>query len=446
MPIRDIAIVSIVLLLAVLTFRRPWIGVMNWTWLSIMNPHRYTWGFAYNAPLAAIAGAATLLALVFTKERQSPFKGPPAIWLFVFAIWMTISWLLGYDPAGDYYQWDKVAKIYLMTFVALALLSTKQHIMAFAWVTVGSLAFLAAKGGFFTILHGGSYRVWGPAGSFIEDNNHLALATIIIIPMLHFLQLQLDNKWHRHLMSVVMLLCVAAALGSHSRGAFIALAAMGITFWWRSKRKGLIGLMILFSFLVLLPMMPAEWWDRMATIKDYDEDASAMGRINAWLVAIEVAKHNFFGAGMSYQYQVLFTLYGVHETFVRAAHSIYFQILGNHGFVGLFLYLGIWFSTYRCAGNLRRRWSMQKETKWVADLGAMVQVSLIGFAAGGAFLSMPYFDLPYNYMALVVLAAKWVETRAWEKEANLPFLEFAGLSKMKRRRPSVRIPRRLDHQ
>jgi hypothetical protein len=46
----------------------------------------------------------------------------------------------------------------------------------------------------------------------------------------------------------------------------------------------------------------------------------------------------------------------------------------------------------------------------------MVQVSLVGFAVGGAFLSLAYFDLPYNLMALTVAARVWVQSRAWERE------------------------------
>ncbi len=424
---RDILIVSIVFVSAILAFRRPWIGVMLWTWLSIMNPHRFSWGFAYSAPLAAIAVGVTMVGLLFTKERQLPFQGAPIWWFAVFIGWMTLSWLFGIDAAGDYVQWIKVMKIYFMTFIALVLLKTKHHIMAFAWITIGSLAVLGAKGGLFTVLHGGNYRVWGPPGSFIEDNNAFALALIAIIPLLRFLQLQMQNKWVRHGMSATMFLCVASALGSHSRGALLAIIAMGAMFWWRSHRKGPVGVLIVVALLALLPMMPEEWWHRMNTINDYQEDASAIGRLNGWHVAFEVAKHYFFGGGMGYQHQFLFSLYGLYNTDVIAAHSIYFQILGNHGFIGLFLYLAIWFSTYRYAGWLRRNTASISEEKWVCDLGAMVQVSLVGYAVGGAFLSLAYFDLPYNMMVVVVLARKWVETRAWEHEPQVSFLEYAGL-------------------
>ena len=435
-PLRDTLIVCIVLILAIMALRRPWIGVMNWTWLSIMNPHRYAWGFAVTAPVAAIAAASTLVGLLLTKDKRSPMQGAPPWWLLILAVWITISWLVGYDPTGDHAQWDKVIKIYLMIFVSLALLKTKNHLMVFAWVTIGSMAFLAAKGGFFTVITGGGYRVWGPPKSFIADNNHFALATIMTIPMLHFLQLQMKLTWQKHTMSIVMLLCVASALGSQSRGALLALAATGAVFWWRSSRKGLIGLAAILIILVALPMMPDTWWDRMSTIKTYQEDASAMGRINAWLVAIEVAKNNFFGGGMSYQHTSYFMMYGVHETIVRAAHSIYFQILGNHGFVGLFLFLGFWVSTFFYAGKLRKESQISPHAKWTGDLGAMVQASLIAYAVGGAFVSMPYFDLPYNLMILVVLARKWVTNQAWETDPKESFYESLGFKR--KRKPQTR--------
>ena len=61
----------------------------------------------------------------------------------------------------------------------------------------------------------------------------------------------------------------------------------------------------------------------------------------------------------------------------------------------------------------------------------MAQVCFVGFAVGGAFLSLSYFDLPYNVMVMVVLPKRWVVTRAWEREAPVSFLEYAGLRRSK---------------
>lgn len=433
---RDILIFSLVVWGCLAALKRPWIGVMVWTWLSIMNPHRYAYGFAYSAPLAAMAAGATLLGLLMTKERASPNKGAPMVWLLAFMAWITLSWLMGLGPEGDYPQWSKVMKIQFMVVVGMALLHSKQHILALAWVSAGSLALLGAKGGIFTVLTGGGYRVWGPPGSFIQDNNEFALSLVMTIPLLRFLQMQLQAAWQRHLLTVAMVLCAAAALGTHSRGALLAITAMTLLLWWRGKSRLLGGVLIALVATSLLAFMPDNWVDRMNSIGDYQEDRSALGRISAWWNAFGVAKSYIFGVGFNAARPELFARFSPYPDFVHAAHSIYFQIMGNHGFIGLFLFLGLFVSTYRVAGRLRYEARGVEQARWCGELGAMAQVSLVGYAVGGAFLSLSYFDLPLNIMMMVVLSRVWLTGRVWESEPEVKkvWWTIPGLA----RRPQVR--------
>jgi probable O-glycosylation ligase (exosortase A-associated) len=416
---RDMAVFAVIAVWAAYALKRPWLAVLLWVFVSIANPHRLTWGFMYTAPVAQLAAIVALVGLMWTKERDSPFKGSPLAWLAIFTVWITLSWLMGFDRAGDYYQWEKVMKIYLMIFVGMALLRDKRHIFALAWVTAGSMALLGVKGGYFTIITGGNFRVWGPDGSFIEDNNEFALACVIAIPILRFLQMQLPPGWQRHAMTLVMVLTAAAAIGTHSRGSFLALIAMAFVLWWRGRNRLLTMIPILVVSLGLITFMPESWVTRMETIGEYEQDASALGRFSAWWTAWGVAKSYPFGAGFLVARHELFAAYSPYYAqfgSVHAAHSIYFQVLGNHGIVGLFLYLMIWLTTWRSASWLRKHGKKHPEARWTADLGAMVHVSLIGYMVGGAFLSLSYFDLPYNIMMLVVLARVWVQSRAWECE------------------------------
>lgn len=417
---RDILIIAIVMAGALASLRRPWIGIMLWTWLSIMNPHRYTWGLAYDAPLAAIAAASVVLGLLMTKDRESPFKASPVTWMVIFMVWISLSWLAGIDPAGDYEQWKKVMKIDVFIVLSLMLLHSKQHIFALMWVCAGSLALLGVKGGIFTIATGGSEKVWGPAGSFIADNNEFALAIVMTIPLLRFLQLQLQNKWARHGMTVAMVLCAAAALGSQSRGALLAISAMGIYFWWHGKNKLGVGVAMLLIVIPLIMFMPDSWSDRMSTIGTYQEDVSAMGRISAWWSAWNSAFHYPFGVGFISARAELFALYSPYGDRPLAAHSIYFQVLGNHGFVGLFIFMGLFVATWRSAGWLRAQKFTSPDKQWCSDMGTFCQVSLAGYAVGGAFLSLAYFDLPYNVMVMVVLTRIWVEKQSWLTEPTYP--------------------------
>jgi putative inorganic carbon (HCO3(-)) transporter len=407
----------LVLVGAIAAMRQAWIGVMLWTWLSIMNPHRYTYGFAFDAPLAMVAFCATAVGLVVTRDRASPFKAPVVGVFLAFIIWISISTLLGLDPSGDYWQWNKVMKVDLMILVALVLLSSKKHILALTWVCAGSLALLGAKGGVFTLLTGGNFRVWGPPGSFIEDNNEFALSLVMAIPLLRFLQMQLLSRWGRHAMTAVTLLCAVAAVGSYSRGALLAITAMAAFLWWNGKNKIVMGLALVVVAPLLIAFMPSEWMGRMSTIGEYEQDESSMGRISAWWNAWNIAFHYPTGVGFDAARPELFARFSPYPDAVHAAHSIYFQVLGNHGFIGLFLFLAIWLMTWRSAGWLRSKCAKIPEAAWCVDLGAMCQVCLVGYAVGGAFLSLAYFDLPYNVMVIVVLARVWVQTKGWLRES-----------------------------
>lgn len=415
---RDILIVGLVVWGSLAALKRPWIGVLLWTWLSIMNPHRYTYGFAYSFPVAALAAACTLMGLIHTRDKHNPMADNPVTWFVVFCGWMTLTWLLGVDVEGDFDQWKKVMKINLMLLVGLALIRSKVQIMALMCVVVASLAILGIKGGVFTLLHGGSYRVWGPSGSFIEDNNEFALSLVMTIPLMRYLQLQAHSAWLKRSLFVGMALVAISALGSHSRGALLALASMALFLWMGSKNKASMGLLLLVVGSLMIGFMPDEWSQRMDTIKTYEQDGSALGRINAWWHAWNIAIHRPFGVGFNPIRPDLALAYAPDPSDLRAAHSIYFQVLGNHGFVGLFIFLGIGISTWRSASWIKKQTRNIPECKWCFDLAVMSQVSLVAYAVGGAFLSLAYFDLPYEVMALVVLTRVWVQKQTWTQESS----------------------------
>ncbi len=154
----------------------------------------------------------------------------------------------------------------------------------------------------------------------------------------------------------------------------------------------------------------------MSTMRTYEDDGSAMGRISAWWNAWNLAFHYPLGVGFNAARPELFALYSPYPTGPLAAHSFYFQILGNHGFVGLALFLAVFGATWVSAGWLRRQKFPSPDAKWCNDLGAMCQVALAGYAVGGAFLSLAYFDLPYDILVMVTLTRAWAQRQAWQAE------------------------------
>ncbi len=402
---RDIAITAILAVLALISLGRPDVGVLTWTWVSMMNPHRLTWGFAYDLPVALVVVLTTLIGLLFYKgEKRLPLTAP-VLFLLIFDLWMVLTHFSGFHPELVHDKALAILKIQFMVFVTIWVLVTKQHINWFVGVVVFSIGFYGVKGGIFTIATGGNYRVWGPPSSFLEGNNEIALALILTIPLMYYFYRVLEGRWIKHGFLAAMILCAAAALGSQSRGALLALAAMAGLLWWRSDRKLLFGSLMVVAGILLIAMMPSTWEERMATISNYEQDLSAMQRIDVWRMTWNLAVANpVLGGGYGIYTEDLVAIYNPTPIGgLRNAHSIYFGVLGEQGFLGLFLFLGIWFSVWRSCAAVRRLTKSVAELQWSYWLASMVQVSLMGYLVGGAFLYLPYVDFPYNLLIVSVI-------------------------------------------
>lgn len=383
-----------------------------WAWISYMNPHRLAYGFAYNMPFAQIVALVLFLAIIFNRKEleKLPIDGTMRVWLF-FLFWMALSSVFAIYQYDAFVYYSRIIKIQLLTFLTMMLLTDLVKIRHLVWVIVLSIGFYSIKGGVFTILTGGSYRVWGPTGSFIEENNGLALATIMVIPLMYHLFSIERNRWIRYAIGAGIFFSLASAVGSQSRGALLAIAAVMGFFWLKTKNKFLTGFLIIILAIAGLNFMPESWHNRMNTIQTYEEDSSAMGRINAWIYSINIANDRFLGGGFNSWTAENYALYSPEATQVSAAHSIYFGVLADHGWIGLIAFLLIlWFTWQSLAGVIKKSKNNDKYGEYLS-LAKMLQVSFIAYMVGGAFLSLSYFDLPWHLIAISLLIKKQLETK-----------------------------------
>lgn len=180
---RDILVTLIVFGLLPSVLRSPVNGVLMWVWISVMNPHTQGWGFATGFPFAHIIALTTIFSMLFTHEPRALPWTPVTAAMLAFTAWMCITLPFSIYLEPSLVMWWKVMKIMLMTFVCAMLVKSARDIHRLAWVLVISLGVYGVKGGIFTLRSGGSYRVWGPENTFIADNNALALALIMVIPL-----------------------------------------------------------------------------------------------------------------------------------------------------------------------------------------------------------------------------------------------------------------------
>ncbi len=387
---------------------RPYVGVLLWSWIGYMNPHRLAWGFARDFPFAMLIGVVTLLAVLFSKEPKRIPWTRETILLVMFILWMVVTTFFAFYPESAWLQLEKVIKIQVMTFVTLMLMINRERIELLILVIVVSLGLYGVKGGLFTLATGGNYHVYGPAGTFIGDNNAIGMALIMLLPLMRYLQLRANKIWMRVGLIASMVLTVIAILGTQSRGALVGIVAMALFLILKSRKRFILLVMMALMIPLAFSIMPETWFERMRTIETYQIDKSAQGRFRAWTYAIDVARERpFVGGGF--------------EAFLGRtdAHSIYFEVLGEHGFVGLALFLWLGWFTWRTGTWVIRKTKKLDELRWAGDLAAMLQVSLVGYAAAGAFLGLAYFDFYYHLVALMVLCKTIAVTQTSEAASEL---------------------------
>lgn len=424
---RDIIVLLIVAGILPFAIRRPYLGIMLWCWIGYMNPHRLAYGFAYNFPFAAIIAGVTIVALIISRDKKNIPWYPLTIAWILLVIWMSVTTVFAMVPDEAVSEWSRTIKIQFMTLLTILIMNTRTKLDYLIWIIVVSLGFWGIKGGIFTLLTGGNYMVFGPKGSFISGNNSLALALVMTLPLMRYLQLQTRRIWVRHGLTIAMVLSAFSIVASYSRGAFVAIAAMGATLLLKSRKRAIMILAALILVPVMYSFMPDKWFERIETIQHYDQDRSVLGRFNAWWFAYNVAKEKpLTGGGMGVFDQELFERYAPEPENFHDAHSIYFEMLGEQGFIGLALFLMLGLLALRSGRYIIRNAQDNPDLYWARDLAAMVQVSIIGYAVGGAFLGLAYFDLYYHLIAIVILTRFVIDNEISSRAAEISGVEKQG--------------------
>lgn len=418
--VRDIVLTAFILGILPAVLIRPHWGILLWTWVGLMNPHKMTWGFAYNFPFAMIIGVVTILAILMSREPKRLPLAPPVVILLMLIFWMTITTaLFSLFPDLAWPKWEKVIKIQVFILLTLIVMQSEARIRSLVLVATLSIAYFGIKGGLYTIAHGGGGMVLGPDGGFIAGNTEIALALTVTLPLMRWLQLQTDRVWLKRAATVAMILIAISVLGSQSRGGFLALAAMATFMWFKSRKKIVLGAVLVALGATLFSFMPDTWHRKMDTIETYEQDRSAMGRIGAWRFATNLALDRPIGGGGFDTFEEkAYNRYAPDERALDP-HSIWFQVLAEHGFVGLGLFLLLWASSWRTGTSIIRLCRNRPDLTWARDLAAMIQAALVGFWAGGSFLGLAYWDYPYILVVVLVLTKVVIERQIGEARIKL---------------------------
>lgn len=424
---RQLCLLATMGVLLPLAVRYPIIGILLWDWISYMDPHRVAYGFVSGIPWAQLTVAATVIGCFVAKEPKRFPVNATTVLTILFLIGVTITTLTALAPTDLVLPaYTKVAKMFVILPLSAALLTSRRRIHAVLWVMAISLGYFAVDQGGASLATAGGHHVVGPPDSLLTDNNEFAAGLLTVLPLMNYLRLQSPDKWVRRALLTVIVLGLIAVLGTYSRGAMLALAALCAVFWTRSRRKIPTGIVMVIVLGLAIWFMPDTWTDRMHSISHYKADQTADQRLAIWGVAWRIAlAHPYLGGGFNVTiYDPLMRIIAPHiQPFL--IHSIWFQVLGEQGFVIFSIWLGL------TLVGIRNSFRLIKETRgipgleWCNDLARMVQCSIVAYCVAGSFLPIGYWDLYFNI--LVCLAAAR-EVAAMEIRKALPASTPKGLA------------------
>jgi probable O-glycosylation ligase (exosortase A-associated) len=415
--VRDLMILGMMCLYIPLALSNAFLAYLLWCWTAVIALNGYVYGFMRSMPINLVFALIAIILLILGRDKlRGRIVLPRTSWLFIlFAVQATISYVFAYDElARNTELYTNLLKALAFCILMPCLLTERYRIHALVMAITLGLTFHGVIEGLKSVVTLGGHKIAGLAR--FGDNNHFAIVMVMVIPLLLYVYRYSAHRLLRWIALAGVFLSVATVIGTHSRGGFLSMALMAVWIVFNIRRRirgaALLGL----AFLTVVVLAPSGWSERMNTIKEAGHDSSFMTRVVAWKISSEIALQSpFTGGGFhAVQSQEVWSkfrgsdgLLGFVDTPYRAeqafaAHSVYFEVLGDLGFVGLLIFLAILANTFIAGFQIRQEVARRgPHLKWAADLANMLAASMIGYVVGAAALSLAYHEVMYMFVMLM---------------------------------------------
>lgn len=424
-------------------FSGAFAAALGFLWVDIVRPQMVAYSIINGLPLSLIA-AVVMLGLYFIRDRKSPPKFGPVLGLImVFAVWVTFTTYLSAFPTQAWEKWDWVSKVLIFAIVIPFIFRSRIQIEAFLLVFVFSASTIFFSTGAKTLLGGGGYStlaIMGTGNSGLSETSTLAVVCVMQIPVVMFLMrytlLLPKNLLTRGLFLGIIFMAVATVVGTGARTGIIAMVMMCTLSMLQSKQKKwwLLGLAVAATVLLNLDLSKTAWGQRMSTIEGYSADSSALGRIAVWKWTLDfVSSHPLGGGFNAFLHNRILTVtpdgvvHYMPEGVIggKAFHSIYFELLGEQGFIGFAIYFAIIALTILKLLKLKKAWRHHEGMAWMGDLANTLLTSLFIFLAGGAFVGIAYQPYIFYVVSLTVALDQYA-IRVKREKLNSHQLKIQG--------------------
>jgi len=437
----DLVLAAFLAALLLMGLKRPFLWVLAYIYVDIVAPQKIGWGFMTALPasmLVFVAAFGGWLLLDGKKGTQFTFRQFLMALLLAWCAYTT----LGADfPEEAATKWSWVWKSLVFAIFLPLTLRTRLRIEATALIMVLSAGSIIISAGIKTVLSGGGY---GALQSYVGDNtglyegSTLSMVAISIIPLIVWLARHgtvFPPDWRVKIYAVCLCFaCLLVPVGTQTRTGLVCIAVLGVLSLRYVKQRFLVlGLMGALGVMAI-PFLPQSYLERMSTLTNHQSDESASTRIAVWKWTLDYVGDNPSGGGFdaflgnSFKYRTRHVDESGSTASVeyvdvvdegRAYHSAYFEVLGEQGWPGLFLWMllqGLGLIQLEIVMR-RLRKSKKPQDLSYASLANALQAGHIIYLVGALFVGIAY--QPFIYMLVALQIALVLQVKR-EAKARLP--------------------------
>jgi probable O-glycosylation ligase (exosortase A-associated) len=393
----------------------PFVATLGYVWVDTFQPQFVAYIILNQLPVSLIMGLAAFGTYFMFDRRNPPPMNLQTFLQIAMLIWTSATMLWAQLPDLAYMKFDVVWKTLLFAAFVPFVIRSRVQLEAFAQTYVFSLAANFVPFGAKVILSGGGYGVnlgLQSGNSGLSEGGLLSTVCLMAVPLALYLGKhgQLLPRWKIVTIGYwgIAALAVICAIGTYERSALVGLVVLTAYMWVRSRNKFLLGFAVIVGACLLIYTSSSGWDSRISTIDDYQNDGSAIGRLQVWTWTLGFVATHPFGGGFN-----CYALFG------RAFHSIYFEVLGEHGYPGLAIFLLLIVSTYVTLHRTGKRASQYPELMWIREFSDALQSGIAVFLSAGAFIGIAFQPPFWYFVAMTVsLRAYLIRAEGQEKVAS----------------------------
>jgi putative inorganic carbon (HCO3(-)) transporter len=404
--LRTIFVLAMIVMGTFYALQSSFYALLFYIWNAYFRPEEWVWiDFIRSLNLSFIIGCFVVISTLLSGRKL--VLNSRVFLIFLFLIHALLSTIFSAHSSYSWPYWLDFLKLSVISYLMIVLIDDFKKFRIVLFVIVLSLGFEGAKQGWFYLLTSPGWPNTNPI-SFLGDNNGVAVGMLMLVPIIVVLDQTASRPWERLFYWILLVGVLYRALSTYSRGGFLACLALGCIYWLNSRFKFRSLFTLIIVAAIILPTLPDTFWHRMNTIQTFeeDEDASALGRLHFWQVALDMAKaHPFLGVGFN-AYNRAYDAYdfsGGRFGTMRSTHNSFLAVLSELGYVGFSLYLLVIFSAFRSCYRTRRAVENRSDLTHLSQSANALRMSLVVFIVGGSFLPFQYQELLWHYISLTAV-------------------------------------------